>query len=190
MKGLFLTAAFVSSSIISFSPLIVQAAEPDELICRHEMKEIVVTKQQCTQLRKVLKDIEIDLDRIIASKKLPLEPTPTPRNNTWYYSTKYSSKYGVLVYYRNDSGGGTTNTSVGKNDEAFGVGVSYGEVAILGIELALISHEIPIYDKPPFNVPSSSESFPKGSIRIRGVDATPAKALIRLQKMLDELKKL
>jgi hypothetical protein len=194
MKGLFLAAAFVSSSIISFSPSIAQSAEPDELICKHEMKEIVVTKQQCTQLHTVLKDIEIEFDRIIASKKLSLESvTLSMRDNTWYYSRNYGSNnegYTGLVSYRNHSGGGTINPSVGKDNKAFSAGYSSGESG-LGIQLALTSHEIPIFDKPPFIEPTSSEYFPKGSIRIRGnVDSIPANALIYLQKMLDELKKL
>ncbi len=194
MKGLFLATDFVSSSIISFSPSIVQAAEPEELICKHEMKEIVVTKQQCTQLHTVLKDIEIEFDRIIASKTLPLEPSPTtPRNNTWYYGSKYSNKSESLVYYRNDNG--TFTTSVGKDDKVFGAGTSYGDgVIVFGIQLALTSHEIPIFDKSPFIEPSSSEYFPKGSIRISvgAVDATKTfiHTLTHLQKLLDELRKL
>ncbi len=89
MKRLFLAVAFVSSSIIYFSPSIAQSAESDVPICLKTTstnKEIVF-KEQCTQLRTVLKDILGEYEKMMSSKRLTQTNERTKiRNTVWYYT--------------------------------------------------------------------------------------------------------
>jgi hypothetical protein len=180
MKGLFLTAAFVSSSIISFSPSIVQSAESDVPVCLKttSTNEEIVFKEQCTQLRTVLKDILGEYEKMMSSKRLTQTTERTKiRNTVWYYTprNKFDLSQGRMLSTDNDK------ISVGRSSKDKQFCVYLDEDVMTCIAL-----------NP--NATFFHNSVPEESVKING--ESPKKLLfrlqnlrIRMQKLRDELKK-
>lgn len=177
MKGLFLTAAFVSSSLISFYPSVAQAIEGDAPICLHSDKEIVF-REQCTQLRTVLKDILREYEKMMSSKRLTQTTERTKiRNTVWYYTprNKFDLSQGPMLSTDNDK------ISVGRSskDKQFCVNLAEDIMTCIALNPnAMFFHN----------------SVPEESVKIMG--ESPKKILtrlqnlrIRLQKLRDELRK-
>jgi hypothetical protein len=179
MKGLFLTAVFVSSSIISFSPLIAQSSQSGVPIClktTNTNKEIVF-KEQCTQLRTVLKDILVDYEKMMSSKRLIQTTERTKiRNTVWYYTPNSREFFpGPVLSTDNDK------LSVSRMSRDKQLCVHFNEDVMTCIALhpyAPFFHDRVAVESVKIN----GESPKKILIRLQNLQ-------IRLQKLRDELRK-
>lgn len=173
MKGLFLTAAFVSSWIISFSPSIVQSAIPTAPVCLKttSTNEEIVFKEQCTQLRTVLKDILEEYEKMMSSKRLTQTTERTKIRNTVWYFTPNSREFfpGPMLSTDNDK------ISVSRMSRNKQLCVHLDEDVMTCIAL------------------HSSAPFFHNSVQVESVKITgesPKKLLIRLQSLRIRMQKL
>jgi hypothetical protein len=180
MKSLFLTAAFVSSSIISFSPSIVQSAVPTAPVCLKttSTNQEIVFKEQCTQLRTVLKDILGEYEKMMSSKRLIQTTERTKiRNTVWYYTPNSREFFpGPTLSTDNDK------ISVSRMSRDKQLCVHFDEDVMTCIALhpsAPFFHKYPV---PVESVKITGESPKKILIRLQNLR-------IRLQNLRDELKK-
>jgi hypothetical protein len=173
MKSLFLTAAFVSSSIISFSPSIVQSALPNAPVCLKttSTNEEIVFKEYCTQLRTVLKDILGGYEKILSSKRLIQTTKRTKIHNTAWYFTPNSREFfpGPMLSTDNDK------ISVSRMSRDKQLCVHLDEDVMTCIAL---------HPSAPF----FHNSVQVGSVKITG--ESPKKLLIRLQNLRIRMQKL
>jgi hypothetical protein len=180
MKGLFLASVFVSSWIIAFSPSIVQSAELNAPIClktTSSNKEIAF-KEQCTQLRTVLKDILGEYEKIMSSKRLTQTTERTKiRNTVWYY-TPNSREFFPGPMLSTDS----DKISVSRMSRDKQLCVHFDEDVMTCIALhpsAPFFHKYPV---PLESVKITGESPKKILVRLQNLQ-------IRLQKLRNELRK-
>jgi hypothetical protein len=178
MKSLFLTAAFVSSSVISFSPSFIQAAESDVPICLKNTStdEEIVFKEQCTQLRTVLKDILGEYEKMISSKRLTQTTERTKiRNTVWYYTPASSE---LLSKPTLSTDNDKLSVSRMSKDKQFCVDFD-GKLTCLALHPnAPFFHNTVSIDSVKIN----EESPKKVLIRLQNLR-------IRMQKLRDELRK-